>query len=827
MYLVDDGSCKSIYRQSIRHTLRGFRRYPGFSFAVILMIGLGIGATTTIFSVVDHVLLRPLPYPETGELVTIGLQGSGMSIPDFMDVRESTDVFTSIGAQWDREQDLLGLGNPERVNVGQLTQDFLPIFGARSAVGRLFTVEDFTPDAPRSVVLSHSFWQRYGNSERSVVGRTIRLDGQTHMIVGVLSADFVEPEALIRDHIDVWVPSNPPQALREQRRNHMMRVVARLEDKSTTRAQEQLDALALSLAERYPESCRNRDGSPLHFSLTSLHDATTGDIGSTLLLLMGAVGLMLCIACANIANLFLARGTDRAREMALRSALGSSRSGQIKLLLTESAVLGCIGGGLGIALAVCGIKAFTMLAAENIPRLTSIAVDWRIVAFATVLSVITGILFGLLPAFRTVRSGVFATLQKGRATITRTRRGNVLRDALMITEIALALMLLVGAGLLFNSFLRLRQVDPGFDTDSLLTCGVQFGWGSTRYAEAESKARFTTDVLTEVRSIPGVIAAGGSLSLPFAENHFVFSPFTRNDQPDNSVDIWVRPVTHGYLETLGARVMAGRTFTEDEDRGIPDETGESTRVQGGVITVPALVNETLAHQLWGEESPLGTVLVCPWLRVQVIGVIEDLSHLWLDWQKESNIYVPFLQVGTLFDRLEVLVRYASESVAMADALKEAVWRVDPDLSVSPVRTMNERMSRSMRMPRFYSALFSFFALVAFLLAASGIYASMTYYVRQRNHELGIRLALGGRPQNVVGMILGRCAVLTGVGIGIGLGAALGLSHLLESFVFGITPTDFPTFVSVSLLLCTVALLASYLPARKASGLDPLRILKAE
>ena len=272
--------------------------------------------------------------------------------------------------------------------------------------------------------------------------------------------------------------------------------------------------------------------------------------------------------------------------------------------------------------------------------------------------------------------------------------------------------------------------------------------------------------------------------------------------------------------------MAGRTFTEDEDRGIRDETDISTRVQGGVRTVPALVNKTLARQLWGEESPLGAVLVSSWLRVQVIGVIEDVSHLWLDWQKENNLYVPFLQVGTMFDRLEVLVRYSSEAQAAAGNLKEAVWRVDPDIPVSTVLTMHERMSRSMRTPRFYSALFSSFALVAFLLAASGIYASMTYFVRQRNHELGIRLALGGRPQSMVRMILGRCMVLTGIGVVIGLSGAVALSHLLESFMFGVTPTDILTYVSVSFLLSMVALLASYLPARKISGLDPLQVLRA-
>ena len=798
--------------------LRGFRTSRAFAIAVVLITGVGIGATTTIFSVVDHVLLRPLPYPDSEALFTIGKSGSGISIPDFVDVRDRTSMFESLGAQWDREQDLTGGGNPERVNVGQLTRGFLTALGARVDVGRLFVPSDFDSGAERTAVLSYAFWQRRWGSDAGSIGGTISLDGQSYQIVGILSRDFERPEALTQNPVDVWVPLDPPQALLSARRASMLRVVARLANgRNAEEVQQELDALASALAEQYPTANRRSDGSPAPLILRSLHEATVGHATQALSVLLGAVGLMLLIACANVANLTLARGNERAGELALRSALGASRARLVGLLLTESVILGGCGGAVGVVLSSLGVKVVAVLNAGDLPRVTALAVDWRIVTFALALSIAASLLFGLVPAFRSARSDISSVVNERSVTRAGARNPNTGRDALVVTEIALALMLLVGAGLLFNSFLHLRRVDPGFNAENVMTFGLRFGlpfgWSNTRYGDVEAKRMLTDEVLAAVRDAPGVVEVGGGLSLPFATDHFFGSEVVRNDKPNDTVQTWIRPVTNGYLEALDVRLVAGRTFTASEERSAEP--------------MPALINNTLARRLWGETSPLGAELVGGNMRVRVVGVLEDLSHLGLDHPTERNLYLPYLRVGTQFDRLDVAVRYRGSTAAAAAALRAAVWSVDPDLPIGAMLTMRQRLARSLNPPRFYSLLFSSFAGVAILLAASGIFASMMYAVGRRRRELGIRLALGGTPSALVRLVLKRGVLLTGAGIILGLGGSLVLSRMLDSFLFGITSTDAITFVTVSLLLSGIAVFACFLPGRRAANADPLEALRTE
>jgi len=830
-YLVS-GRGDVLSLQDVRGALRTFRTNPAFTLASVLMIGLGIGATTTIFSVVDHVLLRPLPYPYAERLVTFGKAGSGMPIPDYVDVRDRTRSFELVGAFWSREQDMTGLGNPERLNVGQVTKAFLTTLGAHSATGRLFVQDDFPPGAPRVVALSHGFWQRRMGGDPSAVGRTLTLEGTPYEIIGVLEGEFVVPEALERDPVDVWIPLDLTTPFLQTRNSYVLRTAARLAPGWTVEsAQEELDGLSEALAAQYPEDNRNDDGTAVPFPLRSLHEATVRDFGDTLSILMGAVVLMLLIACANVANLSLARSTERSREMALRTALGAGRGRLLRLLLTESVVLGLVGGVLGIALAVLGVEAFAVLNAGGIPRVTSVDVDWRIVSFAVALSVFTGVLFGLLPALRSANSDFSSSLKENAEATTGTRNRNFIREALVVFEIALALVLLVGAGLLFNSFLHLRRVDPGFDTEHVLTAelrfGLPFGWGSTRYSNVEAKSQFTTDILEAVRWIPGVLSVGGSLSSPFTPGCCWNSTVVRSDQLADTVESWMRPVTHGYMETIGARLTAGRSFTESDDRGEFFDADVTAEHEQGERFVSAIVNNTLARRLWPNESPLGAELIRGRLRARVVGVIEDVSNLPLDRQDQFDLYLPYLRTATVFDRLDLAVRYRGSTEAMAEAIREAVWNIDPDLPVGTMITMDQRMSRSMSAPRFYSVLFAVFATVAFLLAASGIYASMTYLVRQRKRELGIRLALGGKPQTVLRLVLRRGAVLTALGILIGISGAAALSHLLESLLFGVTTTDPLTFLSVAVLLGFVALLACYVPSRKAAAANPLEVLRVE
>lgn len=818
---------------SLHDVKGGFRTLqssPGFALTAILMIGLGIGATTTIFSVVDHVLLRPLPYPQPERLVTVGKGGSGIPIPDYLDIRNRTRCFDSMGAVWTREQDMTGLGSPERLNVGQLTRDFFSILGAGNVVGRLVADADFDPVVSRVAILSYGFWKRRLGSSSSAVGQTLTLEGTPYEIVGVLARDFAEPGVLTRDPVDVWIPLDLDTPL--NRSAYVTRVVARLAPAvSPSAAQSELDVLAEVLANEYPDGNRRSDGTTILFPVRSLHEATVGDVSETLFLLMGAVGLMLLVACANVANLSLARGTDRAREMALRAALGASSRRLVRMLLTESLILGLLGGILGVVLSLLGVRAFTALGGGGIPRLDAVTTDWRIVGFAAALSIVTGILFGLLPAFRSASTDSFSALKEGVKTVTSGQTRMKTRDVLVVAEIGLALVLLVGAGLLFNSFLHLRSVDPGIDTDSVLTAefrfGLPFGWGTTRYANQETKAHFTRELLASTRQTPGVISAGGSLSSPFSGGCCWNSTIIRSDELADSVPTWIRPVTHGYLETVGAKLITGRLLSAHDEQGglFDDHMGAD---EGTSLSyVSAIVNRSLAQRLWPNESPLGSELTRGNLRARVVGVIEDISHVSLDRMDQYDLYVPFLPTATVFDRLDLAIRYRGRMKSVALAIRDAVWNIDPDLPVSTMLTMDQRMARSMNTPRFYSVLFAVFAGVAFVLAASGIYASMTYVVGQRRRELGIRLALGGKPLALLRMMMGRGALLTGLGVLIGLGCALALSRLLESFLFGITPTDLRTFLSVVALLGAVALLACYVPSRKAATADPMEVLKAE
>lgn len=818
--------------EDVRVALRGFRRSPFFAVTSVLIVGLGIGATTTIFSVADHVLLRPLPYPDPGALVTVGKPGSGMSIPDFLELRDRVGAFSAVGAQWDREYDLTSSGDPERVNVGQVTAGFLSTLGGRPALGRLFGEGDFEPSVQRTAILSQEIWRRRWNGQKTAIGTTVRLDGLEYQVIGVLSSDFVDPEALVQNKVDIWVPLDPPDPLREARTSSILRVVARLgQSGTTTRAEEELHALSLALASAFPESSRRTDGSPIPFRLRSLREATVGGVGRKLFLLLGAVGLMLLIACANLANLTLARGADRAQELALRSALGATRGRLVRFLLTESLLLALLGGLLGIGLSVPGVEAFKALGAGGLPRLASVTVDWGVMAFAVALSGVTGVLVGLLPAVRSGVADLTSTFREGSSTVTLSSRRIALREGLMIAQIALALVLLVGAGLLFNSLLHLRAVDPGFDTRNLVTTeirfGLPFGWGETRYRSPQSKARFTEELLPALRDLPGVERVGGALSLPFARDHYFGGTVAREDNPGDTIDAWIRPVTYGFLETLGARVLAGRTFNEQEDRQGTGDGDFGTPGQRPPQTLPVLVNRTLAHRLWADGSPLGRGLVLGQTRAQVIGVIEDVSHLGLDQPREANIYVPYVRVGTRFDRLDLVLRYRGSSAGLAQGIRGAVRAIDPDLPVGELVTMDERMSRTMVTPRFYSALFAAFAIFALVLAASGIYASMTYLVSRRMREFGIRLALGCPPRAVLVKVLGRGAALAAAGIFLGLGGSLAMSRLLRAYLFGLKPTDLATFVCVSVLLATAAVFSCSAPARRAAQANPVDVLRGE
>ncbi|MFB3111406.1 MAG: ABC transporter permease, partial [Gemmatimonadales bacterium] len=541
----------------IRHAIRSLTRTPIFSVTAIAIVALGIGATTTIYSVVDNVLLRPLPYPNPHQLVTFTKGLGSFPVPDFVDVRDRTSAFASIAAMTNVTFDLTGDGAPEQLASARATEEFLPIFGATAAIGRLLTPEDFGPGAPNVAVLSYGLWQRRWGRDPNIVGKPVTLSAEPFVVVGVLGREFESPEALQWGDIELWVPLDVTTPEWQNRRIFILATIGRLAPGVTlAAAQAEFDALARILADEYPRGNRQADGSPYYFPLVPLHQATVGAVTQTLYVLLGAVGLLLLIACANVANLFLARGTDREREMALRAALGASRTRVIRQLLAESVVLALAGGAVGTGLSFVGIRAFGLFNPGGIPRLSEVVVDWRVLAFAVTLSMLTGMLFGMVPAFQSAKTDVTNALKDGAQGVTAGRHRARLRNSLVVAEIGLALVLLVGAGLLFNSFLNLQQVDPGFDSDNTTILSLRLGtFGGPvtgRYGTSESRLELADDLLERIRTMPGVEAAGAAVRMPFGGGRCCWGDDVVPDGGSgDSVAAWIHPVTHGMMEALG------------------------------------------------------------------------------------------------------------------------------------------------------------------------------------------------------------------------------------------------------------------------------------
>ncbi len=797
--------------RDIRYAVRMFAKNPGFTLTVIVIVALGVGGTTTIFSVVDAVLLRKLPYPAPHELVFLGNRSH--SVPLFEDWRDRTNSFSMIAGAWPGRYDLTNDGTPESVLGARVTADFFSILGARPHRGRLLLAgDDFDATPSRAAVLSYDFWLRRYGGDPSVIGRTITLNGNPAEVVGVLDRRFETPEGLVGRQVDVWLPLDLQWERVRSRGTYVLRVVARLKpDMSRRAAQADVDVLAGSLAKEYPERHIRRDGTILRYPLRTLLEATVGRIDSTLYMLFGAVGLMLLIACANVANLFLARGTDRQREIALRSALGAGRGRIMAQLLTESVLLSLIGGAMGVGVAFAGVHAFGLYNPGGIPRAANIAVDLRALAFTGLVSAATGVLFGMVPAIRAVRSQLNDALKDSVQATTATGRRLKLRSAFVIVQIATALMLLVGAGLLFNSFVHLRTVDPGFRAEGVTAVSLSLG---PRFS-AEERLRLVRDLVERIGAIPGVDRVGAGSTVPFVHRGGVCcsSDLIYSDpEAENSPIAIIHPITTGYFAALGVNVLRGREFTRSDD----DPAVTST-----------IINEALAHELFGDDDPLGRSVQFADLTWTVVGIVDDIRHWTLQQAGEGNLYVPHANFGGQFDMVQLAVRSRLEPTVLADMLRQAVWAIDGDLPIREITTLEQSIARSIAQPRFYWLLLTSFASIAILLAAGGIYGSMLYSVGRRHKELGIRMALGANRAKVVAMIVWSGLSLTAAGIALGIGGAFALSRTLGSFVFGITTTDPTTFVVVSLLLGTVAMAACYLPARKAAEADPIEILRSE
>jgi putative ABC transport system permease protein len=796
--------------QDLRYAVRSLRKAPAFTLVAVLTLALGIGANSTIFSVVNGVLLQPLPYAQPDRLVivwghhtTIGREVA--SQPDFLDWRAQNSVFSGMAALAHTSFDLTGVGEPERLRAALTTADFFPTLGVTPALGRTFTPEEETSAGGHVAILSYGFWQRRFGGQPSVVGRTITLSGLPYTVVGIAPAGF----RFERD-VDVWAPLDVDT--KRSRRGDFLTVVGRLEPGVTLdRAQTQMSTIASRLAQQYPET-----NTSWGVELVPLKDQLVGTVRPALLIFMGAVGLVLLIACANVANLMLTRAASREREMAIRATLGAAQSRLVRQMLTESVLVALVGGALGLLFAVWGVAALRGAQSSLIPRLGEVGVDGPVLAFTVVLSALTGVLFGLAPALRVGRGELHGALREGARGASGGMGVRQLRGALVLAEVALALVLLVGAGLLIKSFDRLQRVDPGFNPDHVLTASIVLP--RARYGEVVRQRAFATQLLDALRSTPGVQSAALASDVPMSGGASYLS-FSIAGQPDPAPgvvqDAEVFVASPDYFRALGVPLRQGRLISEQDDAGAPNVV---------------VINRAMAQRYWAGRDPLGARITVgdpadstSWRTV--VGVIGDVRHNGLSADPYPQMYAPMAQMPQR--AMMVVARTTGDPTGLAGALRRSVTSLDANLPVSDVMTMQERVGQSVAQPRVNVALLGLFAGVALILAAVGIYGVVSYSVVQRTRELGIRMALGARPGDVLRLVIRQAMAPALAGVAFGLVGAWGGTRLMASLLFGVSASDPVVFAAVALFLAGVALLASYIPARRATRVDPLVALQYE
>jgi putative ABC transport system permease protein len=804
------------FRQDIRYAFRRLLKSPGFTLVAVVTLALGIGANSAIFSVVHGVLLKPLPYPDPDRLVAIYHVSdvsprAPMSGPNFTDVRRHNTTLEGTAAVDRTRVVLTGDGEPVRLDGARVSAGLFDVLGVRPHVGRTFLAEENEPGRTDVAILEYRFWQQRFGGDPTVVGRTIQLDGVPTEVVGVMPHGFSFPAGR-----QVWMPlAYTPGLLTEQRGAWYLTVVGRAKSGvPLERVRAEVETIGAQLAAQYPDS---NDG--LGFSSASLHETMVGGIRQAVLVLLGAVGLVLLIACANVANLLLARAAAREAEMAVRTALGAGRGRLVRQLLTESVILGLAGGGLGLLLAVWGVDLLKSLQPAGIPRLDSIGVDSQVMWFTATLAVLTGIVFGLVPAWQASSTALAGTLKEGGRGTLSTRGGARMRGALVVAEMALAVMLLAGSGLLIRSFTKLAAVDPGFEVSDALTFEITLP--NTRYEADSRRIAFFDELMPKLRAIPGVASAAGVMALPLSGSSFIISfevegrpPVPPRQQPA----MQIRVATGSYFETMGIPLVRGRLFTDQDRAGAPPVV---------------LLTEAAARQFFPGEEPLGKHIRLGWGRAddvfgggEVVGIIGNIKESGLAEADPPQLYMPYAQWPV--QGMAVVLKTAVPPRSIAEAARATVYAVDPALPVANVRTLQDIVDVSISQPRFYMTLLSVFAGVALVLAAIGIFGVLSYAVAQRTREIGIRMALGAQERTVVGLVVRQAMLLVFGGLVVGLAAAVLLSRtLVASLLFSTSPRDPLTFAAVAGVLTLVALVASYVPARRATRVDPIVALRAE
>ena len=807
----------NILWQDIRFAFRTLLKRPAFTAVVVLTLALGIGANTTIFSVVNGFLIRPLPYKDAERLVdlnelavNVGLKTLSVAYPDFIEWRNQNQSFESMAAYDEGSFNLTGSGEPERVSGASVSASLFTVLGVAPVAGRDFLPEEDTPGGNKVVILSHGLWQRRFGANPNIIGQQLVLQDVSRTVIGILPPNFRFPE-----NAELWVPFalDPEKTDKE---NYAYNVIARLKPGITlTQARTDMDTIAGRLSQQFKEK------TDIRVVLTALRDLYVEDARLAVLLFLAAVGFVLLIACANVANLMLARAASRQKEMSIRLALGARRWRIVRQLLTESMMLALIGGALGLVLGRWGRDILLASIPQDIPFWINFDIDLRVLGFILLVSLATGLIFGLAPALQASRVDLNESLKEGGGRGSAGGGHNRLRSLLVVSEIALALMLLISAGLMMKGFLKLQQIDPGFDPKNALTMRISLP--SAKFENVQQQRsyfkQFYQKTIERVRALPGVESASAISNIPMGGSNWGMGFTVEGTPPHPSGQIPIanqRVVMPDYFRAMGIGMLQGRDFNEVDAAENAPET--------------VIVNESMVRRYWPNEDPIGKRLKygdheakSPWRTV--VGVVKDVRHYGLDKKVREGIYVPYPQFAV--SSMTFVVKTSLEPSAMAGAVRGQIWEFDRDLPVYQVRTMEEVLSRSVWQSRLYLWLFAIFAILALVLAAIGIYGVISQLVTHRTHEIGIRMALGAKPEDVLKMIVGNGAKLAVMGVCVGLIGAFGVTWVMSSLLFGISTTDPVTYAGTSAALLSVALLASYIPARRATKVDPMVALRYE
>ncbi|HKV28476.1 MAG TPA: ABC transporter permease [Candidatus Acidoferrales bacterium] len=806
--------------QDIRYALRMLAKAPGFTAIVILTLALGIGANTAIFSVVNASLLRPLPFPDSERLVDVwghsvifDFPRLGMSLPNIDDIRKQSTVFSAVAPYSYDTMTETGRGAPHEIDSGEASAELFPTLGMKPLYGRIFTKAEMQPGQDREVILSFSMWQKQFGSDPRAIGQKITLNDKPYTVIGVMppaqNLDFVAGQEL-------WVPFASSKEELADRGSKGTDAIARLKPGRTVKqAQAELDAIATRLAKAYPDTDKNWS-----FRVVSLGTDLFGDARMPLVILFVAVGFVLLIACANVGNLFLSRGWARRRELAIRSTLGATRGRVVRQLLVESLLMALIGGACGLILAFWGVDALKTILPPDTPRVKDLSIDQAVLWFTLGASILAGILFGLAPALLASRLDLNAAMKEGGAGAQvggASSRHNLLRRLLVVGEIAIAMMLVIGATLALRSFVRLRSVNLGFRPERVLTMSI--GVPPRKFPKPEQVAAYMRQILSLTRGISSVEEAGASMYPPLSGikgESTVHTESTPQNAPSPSAE--ANRASPGYFRTLGIPLIAGRDFTDADTSGAPDVF---------------VVNQAFAQKFFGHTSPIGKRI---WTKVdakykprwgQIVGEIGNTRDIETKEAPEPELFAAYEQVKGAGGAIWLVVRTKAAPLAVVSAIQERIWSLDKTQPIENIKSMDQMIASSNAAPRFQTVLLGIFGALGLVLAVVGIYGVISYSVSQRTHEIGIRMALGAEPQQVMRLVIAQGLKLALAGVAIGIAASLALTKLMASLLFGVSATDPVTFAGVAMVLTIAALAACYIPARRAMRVDPMVALRYE